>query len=395
MNDFLIKEKILPADYRKAVQEAIESLGPNSSQKRISGSVHEELEVYESSSELFSWLHLTDLHIGCKERNQDWESLKKALLEDLQSHRKPADNQAGYLAGVTYQPNAIFITGDIAYKASAEEYKEAENFLKAIWEITGLGKEQTFIVPGNHDVNRVVVEKHFGYKKMYNSLSIQKLSEEMWFTELAQCWEDPTFLPLVKAKSANYLHFIETCTSLPTDELYYVRPALSSIGTKVDIVGLNSTFMSWKDDQDQEQGLWIGKYQLDELERRYSHDAVFRIALVHHPSEVLHIRDEVTWARIRQACPLILHGHLHRSRVISGGEPGQEHLCLPGGSVHEGGKWQSQHYSYGQLDLQTRQVDIYMRMTKPGAFPVYIQDNITYYKDAPHGRLQRILPKRS
>lgn len=88
-----------------------------------------------SSGKTVSWLHLSDLHIGCKERSQDWECLRDALLRDLLEHRKLIKEQQEHLAGVVFEPDLILITGDIAYRATEKEYEEAERLLESVWAI--------------------------------------------------------------------------------------------------------------------------------------------------------------------------------------------------------------------------------------------------------------------
>ena len=121
-------------------------------------------------------------------------------------------------------------------------------------------------------------------------------------------------------------------------------------------------------------------------------DADLRLALVHHPQEALHYCDGA-WSRVEQLVDVVLHGHLHEMRAVSGAEPEREHVCLAGGAVNEGGMWQSQRYSYGCFNAKTRELDIYLRMTKPGAWPIYIRDSFTYPKAAPDGHLKLSLSR--
>jgi calcineurin-like phosphoesterase family protein/CheY-like chemotaxis protein len=342
---------------------------------------------------VFSWLHFSDLHIGCKESTQDWESLREALLADLEEHQQPVSTQSKRLAGVVFQPNMIFITGDIAYRASEEEYREADSLLKSIWKITGLGKAQTFVISGNHDVNRKAVEDDPLYDKVYEELANSQIDAEKWFSALNKWWQYPVLWELINKKFERYIKFVSNCTGIPTDKLYYAQ-SIQVSGMKLEIIGLNSALMSWRDGEDRERGLWIGKPQLDEIESVLSKDASFRIALVHHPREALHEHD-VAWDRIEQRCSLLLHGHLHKLRIASMGEPEREHICLPGGSVHQSGIWHSQRYSYGQFNLGTRELDLYMRMTKPGEYPIYIRDNQTYPDAGADGHIRIKLRQKS
>ena len=70
------------------------------------------------------------------------------------------------------------------------------------------------------------------------------------------------------------------------------------------------------------------------------------------------------------------------------GEPEREHLSLPGGSVHEGGIFSAQRYSYGQINLGTGELDLYLRMTIPHTSPIYIRDIQTYPNAASDGHVR-------
>ncbi len=335
---------------------------------------------------VLTWLHLSDLHIGCKEAGRDWESLKAALLDDVQQHLKPDQDQPAYCAQTTLRPDVIFVTGDIAYRADEKEFLEAEIFIKSIWDATGLGKEQTFVVPGNHDTDRKAVEEDFVYSLAYKVLANPQLDQPNWFDALNKLWQNKLLSEWLEVKFRRYKQFANVCMTASESQLYYARD-ISVPGGKIGILGLNSALMSWKDGDDRERGLWIGTPQLDEIEKMASKDVLFRIALVHHPREALHEHDGA-WDYLQQSCLILLHGHMHKPKVTPSGEPEREHICLPGGSVHEGGVWRYQRYSYGQLDLDNRNLDIYLRMTRPSERPLYIRDNQTYPKAAADGHLR-------
>ncbi|MGB3225255.1 MAG: metallophosphoesterase, partial [Desulforhopalus sp.] len=51
-------------------------------------------------------------------------------------------------------PAAILISGDIAYRAHADEYVFALGWLEMLADRCGTNIKDVFIVPGNHDVNQ-------------------------------------------------------------------------------------------------------------------------------------------------------------------------------------------------------------------------------------------------
>lgn len=94
------------------------------------------------STEPFKWLHISDLHFKSGE-NYDQDVVTRAFinsLPNLLSRYGPID--------------AIFVTGDVAYSGKKDEYDIADVFFQRIIETTGVSRENIFIVPGNHDVQR-------------------------------------------------------------------------------------------------------------------------------------------------------------------------------------------------------------------------------------------------
>lgn len=342
----------------------------------------------------FLWLHLSDLHFGCEGRGQNWGRLQEALLKDIKEHLQPVskrdNNTQARLAEVVFQPDAILITGDIAYHGDKKEYENAQNFLESVWKLTGLGKEQTIAVPGNHDVDRSVLEEMF--LTTYEKYANQSMDEKLWVEGVHRIWEGAGFREQTKRKFNNYLNFSKICTAIPTaiDDLHYVYSIPLATGYKIEVVCFNSALMSCRDKEDIERGLWIGP-QFDALEESFCRDAALRIALVHHPLEAIHPYDiRWTWSRIEKTCPILLHGHLHKPEAVLQYKPEYVHFKLSGGSVHnKEGFWVSQHYSYCQFDLETKDLDIYMRMTTSDTpNPIYIRDNQTYPEGGASGHVR-------
>jgi len=84
-----------------------------------------------------TWLHLSDLHFKEKDK-WDEDIVLKALLRDVE---KQVDKEG-------LQPDFIAVTGDIASKASVEEYEHAKGFFDKLLSKTYLEKNRLFIVPG-------------------------------------------------------------------------------------------------------------------------------------------------------------------------------------------------------------------------------------------------------
>ncbi len=81
-----------------------------------------------------SWLHISDLHVFS-------ESDTVLILEDYLKLSK------------VISPEFIVISGDFRHLKYKTEFSSAEMFLESIIDTFSVEKENTFIVPGNHDVN--------------------------------------------------------------------------------------------------------------------------------------------------------------------------------------------------------------------------------------------------
>lgn len=89
-------------------------------------------------------LQISDIHWTKRNHwNANFPGMKARLLVDIKEFIE-AGNEIDY----------IFICGDIAYKGIKEEYEKALAYIDDICKIIGRTREDVFVVPGNHDLNR-------------------------------------------------------------------------------------------------------------------------------------------------------------------------------------------------------------------------------------------------
>lgn len=88
---------------------------------------------------IMRWLHISDLHFGYN-------------AATVQTMREKLLNMAGSIKPI----NCIFITGDLRYaKETPSEYPEdAKQFIQELQKALDVKPQDTFIVSGNHDINR-------------------------------------------------------------------------------------------------------------------------------------------------------------------------------------------------------------------------------------------------
>jgi formylglycine-generating enzyme required for sulfatase activity/calcineurin-like phosphoesterase family protein len=195
-------------------------------------------------------------------------------------------------------PDFTAITGDISF--DGKEYKKANEFfseLKAILPTT------IFLpVPGNHDVNRNEIFKHFS---LYD---IVKNKEVDAFLESKK--EIETF---VNPKFKHFSEFSDTISPglyEKEEDYFWVR---NFPKRKVSFLGLNS---AWACEGDNDRNnITLGFPQVIEAFNK-SKEIPNRIILMHHPFNWLNERDfSKCESKILKNSSLILHGHTHTDRA--------------------------------------------------------------------------------
>jgi len=90
-------------------------------------------------------LHLTDLHFGW---DKDTSKLaeRKIVLDSL-------IDELAYLH-CDWKPTIVCVTGDIGWHGSAQDYVEAEAWLKKLLDRIGLTFADVLVCAGNHDIDQ-------------------------------------------------------------------------------------------------------------------------------------------------------------------------------------------------------------------------------------------------
>ncbi|MFH1219229.1 MAG: metallophosphoesterase, partial [Candidatus Eisenbacteria bacterium] len=274
-------------------------------------------------SSLFSWLHLSDLHVG---HGSFSHRLDQRLVLDQLRHdieHRPADFP---------DPDVILVTGDVAFSADSrapEEYDIARQWLHECAKLLGLGPEAVFIVPGNHDVDRRVAKNSAGVAALLESLRSGSRSVD---EALAATKERKA----LRYRFAAFESFTAEFAPVARDEkrgLAWSYRYTGRDGLAVRLVGLNTALLS-QDDRDS-QALRLGKGQIvgTLLEPQRGHDELV-IALAHHSFSWLADGVEAE-RRLRNYVHVFLSGHIHRADsrlVVRGG--GDEAVTVTAGAVH-------------------------------------------------------------
>ncbi|KPA12295.1 Metallophosphoesterase domain protein [Candidatus Magnetomorum sp. HK-1] len=253
-----------------------------------------------------SWIHLSDLHY-CEPRT-GWDS--KDILEKLILDLKNMEKEIGV------QPDFLFFTGDMAFGEVNDkegmnlddQYEGINIFLKEICKSfkKEIPRENIFLVPGNHDVNRKLVNKAL-------TKWLDDQEDENEITEMIknsdQLWDD------YMRRLTNYRSFLENngfdhllCDS--SRLLYSVKREVGDIC--VGIGGFNSVWSCCRPSKEEKANLWLGaKWQLKNILSNLK-ETDFNIALIHHPPNWFVEREDKSFlTKIQEIFRFCLHGHEH------------------------------------------------------------------------------------
>lgn len=312
-----------------------------------------------------TWLHISDLQ--CHDsRASDTDVVLQALLRDIETRIK----------WYSLRPDFIAVTGDIAFSGKPAEYDLARHFFDDLLDAASLNKSRLFLIPGNHDVDREGISQ--GARNIGDSLTDRQ--------NVNAILTSPDDRQLMFARFAGYADFVNDYMGdyLPfdIDRFFYVR-MLEILGRRVAILGLNSAWVS-ASEQDETKGLVIGEGQVRST-LELSVDADLRIALMHHPFDQLRAfdRDDVE-QMLCDGCDFVLHGHVHRTSVLSLKGPETCAMVLSAGAGHAMHRHPSS-YNYVQLGLAAHTGTVHLRRYSDEENNGWTRDTLTY-QNASTGR---------
>jgi len=87
------------------------------------------------------WLHLSDLHLGCRGEDLWWQ-----VQEELEKSIRSMAERLG-------PPDLLLFSGDLTFQGKKDEFKRIDRFLDTL--LSWLDSEPLVVaVPGNHDLQR-------------------------------------------------------------------------------------------------------------------------------------------------------------------------------------------------------------------------------------------------
>ncbi len=333
-----------------------------------------------SPSSFVTWLHISDLHF--RDINEYNNSIiREAFKQDIQSFCQENDLSV----------DIIFVTGDIAFAGKSNEYTLATSFFNELLELTNISKEQLFIIPGNHDVDRQAIS-------VLASNAAALLDNRNATNAFLASPIDCNYL---SQRLYNYVNFWDSffgntkkASNIVTAPHYYSQ-TINISGKSVAILGLNSAWLcAGKDDG---HNLLIGEKQIRDILSKHQ-DAELTIALMHHPFDWLKEFDEQdSQTLLNRACEFVLRGHLHKSRLEFTISPDANVMHIAAGALCET-RERPNAYNIVKYDFEMGTGTIYLRRYSDESGGFFSKDTLTYH-NAPDGeykfRIKSSLPDHS
>lgn len=282
-----------------------------------------------------SWLHISDFHFKPNDAF-DRAAILKALVREVRDFQMRHG----------WDLDLVFATGDIANAAAREEYERASQFFDEVLKAAGLGREQLFVVPGNHDVYRPAAAF------LARTLSSEDQSDAFFASPKQQPHMEK--LEAFRAWHDEYFAGHRACapvSSCSPPEVVNIR------GLRVGVLPLNSATFSLDDDDFGK--LWIGRPWLERaLETMEELNPDIRIALVHHPLDWLHDdeRSNVR-AKLYASVDVLLRGHLHDTETEMALTRSGDVLHIAAGACYQARRW-PKRAMFARADVDTGEVSI-------------------------------------
>jgi hypothetical protein len=300
----------------------------------------------------FSWLHLTDLHIGSKEHPSYLPGIKDQLFRDLQQLYQRCGRW-----------DLILFTGDLAFSGTASQFEEVDKFLTDLYEEEPFATNPLLLaVPGNHDLVWPTDQKNLAVKALGRWEEDQDVRNRFWSNENDDCRK------VVSEALINYLTWWNRCRWKPNHVKSGLLPGdfsytLKKNGLSLGIVGLNTTFLQLAN-EDYKGRLAVSNKQFHQACEGtgpvWTRNHEICLLLTHQPPNWLTPRSRDNFnGDIADHFAVQLCGHLHKSEYKVTSRAAGPHIRLHQGTslfgaetAGEKSRLDRQHgYSVGSIEI--------------------------------------------
>jgi hypothetical protein len=242
--------------------------------------------------------------------------------------------------------DAIFIGGDIAYRADPVEYGAADRWIDDLIASCGCSLEKVYVVPGNHDVDRGIIKRHRNIQNAQAMIAGAPAAQRAG--ELRAQLTDEAVGHAVFEPLAAYNEFAKRfdCQVYPTHLLWKQDISLRHDVT-LRLHGVTSTLLSGAvgnpDQNDTRDSLYLSPWQtvFDPA------DNVVNAVMSHHPPDWF-MDHEAVEAAVRGRTALHFFGHRH----TQGNVRDPQYMRFEAGALNPDPNELSWHPAYNIIDLK-------------------------------------------
>ena len=305
-----------------------------------------------------SWLHLSDLHLGKDDYNEN--IVLETLFEDIKKQRQ--DKKISF--------DFIFITGDVTYSGQNQEFVLAKNFIDRLSRVASVSLDNIVVVPGNHDVNRKAVP--FSAQN-----SISSLSNRNTVNHIIDDFEEmKTYLRPLE----NFQEFTNTFNWSETKNngspSFTINRKINNIS--VSVLALNSAWAAYGG-KNEKGMLLVGEKQVSyALKNAEEPDLI--ISLIHHPFEWLKDFDNNDCkSRLERSVDYILTGHEHNINVFRQAYNGRAFEISAGATYFD--RDYSNSYNIVVNDFLNGTATLYARRYSDKHGGKWVNDNTAFHEN--------------
>lgn len=310
-------------------------------------------------------VHLSDIHAR-EDKKRELMLRLNALIRDIEK--------------VGESPDMILVTGDIAYSGKPVEYILASELFDSLCKRLCLNKARLLFCPGNHDIDRSLVDQ----------MTEQGIRRALLDSQAAESVIDSPKYSLPQQKA--YIDFVNSMAG-SVDPLPSRAMIVDLAGVKLGVAAMNS---AWRCTDDlSKETLFLTLPQVHRMAENVA-DAQLRIALVHHPMDWFHPTEQsIVQNDMLRRFDLILTGHLHIPATAATRTPTNESLVYTVPSFFDGDmKNLIDGYNYYNIDLAERKIIAahrkFIRIREEYDRYVDHAPNGESYYDLPHSAIARL-----
>jgi hypothetical protein len=180
------------------------------------------------------FIHLSDIHFKAEAsgRPDDLDDdLRRQLIVDVVKVCVPLQPVTG-----------VLLSGDVAARGSPTEYEYARQWLDELCDSLGLEMQSVWMVPGNHDIDRLRHRGNTTWRLVRDEL--RRIPLEDIDERLAEYHRDETICSGLYAPLENYSRFArEYDSEINSKERWWEHYFTLNDGSKLVIRGVNSSLI--------------------------------------------------------------------------------------------------------------------------------------------------------